>query len=94
LIENYYLQRWTKFYAMLQKYLDKGTTYREEDAIMDLGRQTFRANDFYSGLADWELSFVSRPNKARTPVVIGDEISVIKRLYDKCLKLSKEYYIR
>lgn len=93
LIENYYLQRWTKFYAMLQKHLDEGTTYREEDAKMDLGRQAFRANDFYSGLADWELSFVSRPNKARTPVVIGDEISVTKRLYDKYLKLSKEYYI-
>lgn len=93
LIEGYYLQRWTKFYAMLQKHLDEGTTYREEDAKMDLGRQAFRANDFYSGLADWELSFVSRPNKARTPVVIGDEISVTKRLYAKYLEMSKEYYI-
>ena len=78
---------------MLQKHLDEGTTYREEDAKMDLGRQAFRANDFYSGLADWELSFVSRPNKARTPVVIGDEISVTKRLYAKYLEMSKEYYI-
>lgn len=93
LIEGYYLQRWTKFYAMLQKHLDEGTTYREEDAKMDLGRQAFRANDFYSGLADWELSFVSRPNKARTPVVIGDEIRVTKRLYAKYLEMSKEYYI-
>lgn len=94
LIEGYYLQRWTKFYAMLQKHLDEGTTYREEDAKMDLGRQAFRANDFYSGLADWELSFVARPGKARTPIVTGDEISVTKRLYDKYLKLSKEYYSR
>ncbi|MBS6576477.1 alpha-N-acetylglucosaminidase [Parabacteroides goldsteinii] len=92
LIEGYYLQRWKQFYDMLQGHLDNGTIYREEDAKMDLGRQAFRANEFYDSLADWELAFVDRPGKVRTPVTEGDEVAVARRMLDKYKQLLKEYY--
>ena len=92
LIEGYYLQRWTKFYDMLQGHLDNGTVYKEEEATMDLGRQAFRANEFYDSLADWELAFVDRPGKARTPITEGDEVAVARQMLDKYKQLSKEYY--
>ena len=92
LIKGYYLPRWTKFYAMLQEHLDNGTTYSEEGLRQTHGREAFRANDFYSKLGDWELQFVSTPNKARTPIVQGDEIEIAGRMYKKYTALAKEYY--
>ena len=92
LIGNYYLPRWEKFYAMLQEHLDKGTKYQEEGLPQVHGRETFRANDFYSQLADWELNFVNTPNKARNPITVGDEIEIAQELYNKYAKLAKEYY--
>ena len=56
------------------------------------GREDFRANDFYNQLADWELAYVVQTDKARTPVTRGDELVITRRLFDKYLKLSREYY--
>jgi len=38
------------------------------------------------------LQFVSTPNKARTPIVQGDEIEIAGRMYKKYTALAKEYY--
>ena len=92
LIEQYYYQRWSKFYAMLQEHLDKGTEYKEEGLKLTHGRESFRANEFYSKLGDWELEFVSTPNKVKTPIAQGDEVEIATELYAKYLKLAKEYY--
>ena len=92
LIEGYYLKRWEKFYAMLQQHLDAGTDYSEEGLRLTHGRESFRANEFYSQLGDWELAFVNTPNKGRTPVTTGDEIEVAKRMFDKYSRLAGEYY--
>lgn len=92
LIEGYYSPRWSKFYAMLKTHLDNGTEYREQDARMDLGRQSFRANGFYDKLADWELSYVSTPGKARSPITQGDEVALTQKMFAKYKALSKEYY--
>lgn len=92
LINGYYLPRWQKFYAMLQKHLDAGTDYQEEGLPLAYGREDFRANDFYNQLAGWELDYVARTGKARTPVTCGDELDITRRLFDKYLKLSHEYY--
>lgn len=92
LIEGYYLKRWEKFYAMLQQHLDAGTDYSEEGLRLTHGRESFRANDFYSKLGDWELAFVNTPGKVRTPVTKGDEIEVAKRMFDKYSRLANEYY--
>jgi len=92
LIEGYYLKRWEKFYAMLQEKLDAGTSYNEEGLPLVHGRESFRANEFYNNLADWELQFVSASNKARTPLTQGDEVEVATRLYKKYTRLAAEYY--
>ena len=92
LINGYYLPRWQKFYAMLQKHLDAGTDYQEEGLPLAYGREDFRANDFYNQLAGWELDYVARTGKARTPATCGDELDITRRLFDKYLKLSHEYY--
>lgn len=77
---------------MLRKHLDEGTTYDEDNLKLTYGREAFRANDFYSSLGDWELDFVKRSNKGRTPVTEGDECEIVKTLFPKYLELSKEYY--
>lgn len=92
LIEGYYLQRWEKFYGMLQDHLDSGKPYQEEGLPLTHGREAFRANDFYSQLGDWELQFVSTPGKIRTPITQGDEIEIASRLYQKYANLAAEYY--
>ena len=92
LINGYYLPRWQKFYTMLQGHLDAGTDYQEEGLPLAYGREDFRANDFYNQLADWELAYVVQTDKARTPVTRGDERVITLRLFDKYLKLSREYY--
>ena len=92
LINGYYLPRWQKFYTMLQGHLDAGTDYQEEGLSLAYGREDFRANDFYNRLAEWELAYVDQTGKARTPVTHGDELVVTRRLFDKYLKLSREYY--
>ena len=92
LIEGFYLKRWEMFYAMLQEHLDKGTSYKEEGLPQVYGRETFRANEFYDRLADWEMAYVETHKKMRTPITEGDEVEVAQRMYDKYLALSKEYY--
>lgn len=92
LIESYYLKRWEKFYTMLQEHLDAGKDYQEKGLPQTHGREAFRANDFYSRLGDWELEFVSKTNKARTPITQGDEIEIARKMYNKYATLAKEYY--
>lgn len=92
LIESYYLKRWETFYTMLQEHLDAGTDYQEKGLPQTHGREAFRANDFYSRLGDWELEFVSKTNKARTPITQGDEIEIARNMYNKYASLAKEYY--
>lgn len=60
LISDYYLQRWQKFYAMLQEHLNAGTDYSEEGLKLTHGRESFRANAFYNELGNWELEFVQK----------------------------------
>lgn len=92
LIEGFYLKRWQMFYDAMLGYLDRGEEYKEKGLPLVYGRETFRANDIYNRMADWELEFVSTPRKARTPITEGDEIIIAKRLFKKYSKLAKEYY--
>lgn len=94
LIEGFYLKRWEMFYGMLQEHLNSGKKYSEEGLPQVHGRESFRANDFYSKMGDWELEFVSTPNKARTPVTVGDEVEVASRMFKKYAALAKEYYAK
>lgn len=93
LIDGYYLKRWEKFYAMLQNCLDKGIPYSEEGLRLTHGRESLRANEFYSSLADWELEYASSVCKVRVPVTQGDEVDVVTRMFEKYVGLVKEYYV-
>lgn len=92
LIDGYYLPRWQQFYGMLQQHLDNGTTYSEEGLPQVYGRETFRANEFYNGLADWEMEYVNSYNKARTPIVQGDALTTAQRMFAKYRELARLYY--
>lgn len=92
LIGEYYLKRWEKFYDMLRIHLENGTEYSEEGLKLSHGRESFRANSFYSGLADWELEFVEKPHVLRDPITSGDELEIAGRMYEKYSQLAMEYY--
>ena len=92
LIAGYYLPRWQRFYDMLQHHLEAGTDYREDGLPLTHGREAFRANEFYDELGNWELQFVERCGKVRTPITQGDEIEVVRRMFDKYAALAREYY--
>lgn len=92
LINGYYLPRWQQFYGMLQQHLDNGTSYSEEGLPQVYGRETFRANEFYNGLADWEMEFVNSYNKARSPIVQGDALATAQRMFAKYRELARLYY--
>lgn len=63
LIDGYYAQRWQKFHHFLRDKLLKGESYSEQGLPQVHGRETWRANDFYSSLADWEEQWVNTPKK-------------------------------
>lgn len=92
LIDGYYAKRWEMFYAMLQDCLDTNRSYSEEGLPLTHDRESFRANDFYSKLGDWELKYVDTPQKVRTPIVEGDEVEMASRLYQKYAALAQYYY--
>lgn len=92
LVGEFYLPRWKKFYAMLEKHLIDGTGYVESGLPQAYKREAFRANQFYSDLADWEIQYVNTFGKVRVPISEGDEVNITKRMFKKYLKLAKEYY--
>lgn len=92
LIGEYYLKRWEKFYDMLRIHLENGTEYSEEGLKLSHGRESFRANSFYSRLADWELEFVQKPHVLHDPITSGDELEIAGRMYEKYSQLAMEYY--
>lgn len=91
LINGYYRPRWERFYSMLSDCLRSGKTYSEEGLQLSHGRESFRANDFYSSLGDWELRYVATPGKARVPAVEGDPVATARRLFEKYAALEAEY---
>lgn len=93
LINGYYLPRWRMFYDMLREHLDNGTAYSEEGLKMPYGRQSFRANDFYSKLGDWELEYVNTPNKVReNGIKPGSELEICMKLFKTYSEMAEEYY--
>ena len=92
LIEGYYLVRWEYFYKCMAEYLATGKEYKEEGLPLVHGRETFRANEVYDGMADIELAFVNRTNKVRYPIIKGDEIRIVRKLFHKYLPMLNEYY--
>ena len=66
---------------MLAQSIDKGD-YRDP-ASQVCGRESLRANPFYSDLADWEISFTRNPPLALPSKPQGDSIALAKRMIAK-----------
>lgn len=90
LIRRYYYVRWKMFYDMLEQSVASGQKYSEEGVKLNHGREAFRANDFYGKLADWEIAFVNTPKKDINPTLKGDEVEIVRYLFDKYSKLTLE----
>jgi alpha-N-acetylglucosaminidase len=81
LIGQYYLPRWQKFHAMLARSIDRGD-YRDP-ASQVYGRESFRANGFYSELADWEIAFTRHPPRDLSSAPQGDSLALVKQMLEK-----------
>ena len=86
LIRDYYLPRWQKFHAMLREKLKDGTwkSYREyeEKLPRTSGREAIEADDFYSGLRQWEWDWITTP-KNYQPREYGNEFQTAVRMFEK-----------
>lgn len=91
IIDGFYLQRWQRFYAMLEDCLINNISYSETGLPLVHGRETFRANAFYNDLADWEVAYTKKVNKIRTPETQGDEMAVVSELYSKYKDIAQKY---
>lgn len=93
LISGYYRERWRKFYDHLADCLTRGEDYSEKGLPMVYDRETFRANDFYSKLADWEIQWVSS-HHTLPEAATGDSVQISKRLLAKYRPLLAEVYAK
>ena len=72
LIKDFYMGRWQRFFDMIRRHPD----YTDAGLPDDRGREAWRADGFYSALADWESAWTHsrvRPEKrAVSPELIGE----------------------
>jgi alpha-N-acetylglucosaminidase len=90
LTREYYLPRWEKFYAMLRDCLVTGKKYDEAAVPMRNGRQSLRANEFYSQLADWETEWITTPKKYGE-IHHPDELVTVSAAFAKWAPMYDEY---
>ena len=90
LIKEYYLPRWQKFHAILAESIDKGD-YRDP-AGQCYGRESLRANAFYSKLADWEIGFTRNAPKNLPSKPVGDSVALAKQLLAKYKPMLEKAY--
>lgn len=90
LIKHYYLPRWERFHKFLRIKLEKGESY-EDPKRQSHGRESLRANEFYSELADWEIAWNKTPRKL-APVSNLDRVAFAKYLFKKYSRIIKKTY--
>ena len=80
LVSGYYAVRWQKFLDMLEEKLEKNEDYIEDDLKIFEQRFAWRANQFYSDLADWESEWVHStvPPEKKTA-----DFEIIKEMLNK-----------
>lgn len=81
---QYYKMRWQAFFDMLAECLEEGTEYSEENLPCVYGRESWRANSFYSRLADQEIAWIRKrkQTKPRKQESIHGLISGLIKKYD------------
>lgn len=58
LIKGYYKKRWEIFFTYLEKCPENGSEYNEDVLPQVYGRETFRANECYETMADFETEWL------------------------------------
>lgn len=86
LIKNFYKPRWERFF----KYLASNPDYKEENLPQVYGRESFRANDFYYELADWEVAW-TKQRHSLPALPKGNSIEISKFLLEKYMLLIAQY---
>jgi alpha-N-acetylglucosaminidase len=82
LIRGYYLPRWQKFFAMLDASMDAGHPYDQGKLKEVYARPTMRANDFYTGLANWEEAW-PHGHEPYESTPHGDPVALAKAILAK-----------
>ena len=82
LISSYYLPRWEKFHAYIAQRLENRKAYKEKGLKQHHGRAAFRANDFYTQLADWETAWVKGHTKY-SPLPQGNPVTLSQKMLVK-----------
>jgi len=80
LISEYYLVRWTKFFAMLQEKLENGEEYSEDDLPVFENRIVWNANEFRRELAKWEVEWIHSRDRLPT---YREDITIFDKLLAK-----------
>ena len=91
LIDGYYRERWRMFFDHLAGCLARGEGYSEQGLPQTYGRESFRANAFYSQLADWEIRWVNSPHHL-PEAASGDSVATSVRLLAKYRPLLAAAY--
>lgn len=65
--------------------------YRDPGA-QTYGRESFRANAFYSELADWEIAFAHNPPRDLPAVPQGDALALARQMMDKYKPVLEKAY--
>jgi alpha-N-acetylglucosaminidase len=89
LIRDYYLPRWKQFHLFLCRKLQQGEAYSEQGLPLVYGRETWRANEFYTTLAQWETAWINHPKLTANPAGKSDELTMSKVLYKKWMSTPK-----
>jgi alpha-N-acetylglucosaminidase len=91
LIDGYYRERWRMFFDHLAGCLARGEDYSEKGLPQTYGHESFRANDFYSHLADWEIRWVNARHNL-PEAASGNSVATSARLLAKYRPLLAEAY--
>lgn len=88
LIESFYLVRWRKYFAWLERqpagYDDRALPRRD-------GRVVAAANDFYGELARWEFAW-GEAHEPHAAAPRGDSVAVARALFDKWSPVRGQSY--
>jgi alpha-N-acetylglucosaminidase len=83
LIRDFYLQRWARFYQFIDAKLAAGEEYSELKLPQAFGRESWKANDFYRALAQWEKSWVITPKANGSQLPEEDTVTLAVALLEK-----------
>ena len=94
MISDFYLPRWEMFIDFLKAELQKDAArrYKEIDINNKFNRPANDANDFYKMISKWESTWTDSHNTNLPTKPKGDEIEVVKKLYEKWQKIAEKEF--